>query len=52
MVANQPLKTFHFRVSGGNLTHDLWFDESHRLVRQEFVEQGRRVAVIMTAMRR
>jgi hypothetical protein len=52
MVANQPLKTFHFRVTGGNMTHELWFDESHRLVRQEFVEQGRRVTVVMTAMRR
>jgi len=39
-------------VTGGSITHELWFDESHRLVRQEFVEQGRRIIVAMTGMRR
>src|SRR5262245_36065470 len=51
-VGKQPAKTYHFRVSGGPLTHDLWYDESHRLVRHEFTEKGQRVVVHMVAVRR
>src|SRR5207244_305039 len=52
-VANLPMKCYHFRVTGGPAPEDhLWFDESHRLVRREFVEQGHRLVVHATSIRR
>ncbi len=51
-VANQPVKCFHFRVSGGSSPVDLWFDEGQRLLRQEFVEQGHRTVVHLIRVRR
>jgi hypothetical protein len=50
--AGQALKCYRFRVTGGPMAHELWYDESHRLVRQEFVEQGRRVIVALSSLRR
>jgi hypothetical protein len=50
--AKQALKCYHFRVTGGPIVHDLWYDESHRLIRQEFVEQGRRIIVHLSNLRR
>jgi hypothetical protein len=51
-VANQPMKCFHFRVTGGPSTEELWFDESHRLVRREFEEQRSRIVMQLTSVRR
>jgi hypothetical protein len=51
-VANQPMKCFHFRISGGQSTEELWFDESHRLVRREFEEQRSRIVMQLTSVRR
>jgi len=47
-VGGEPTKCFHFRVSGT----DLWFDEFHRLVRQEMTELGHRTIVMLTATKR
>src|SRR5262249_23780843 len=51
-VGKDALKCFHFRVTGGGNTVDLWYDDGHRLVRQEFVEQGHRTIVQLTGVRR
>ena len=45
-------KCYHFRVKGLPNPVDLWFDEYHRLVRQEFVEQGQQTIVELIAVRR
>ncbi len=45
-------KCYHFRVKGIASPVDLWFDEFHRLVRQEFVEQGQQTIVELIAIRR
>lgn len=50
--ASHALKCYRFRVTGGPMAHELWYDESHRLVRQEFVEQGRRVVVNLSGLRK
>ncbi|MBX9681745.1 MAG: hypothetical protein K2X38_23550 [Gemmataceae bacterium] len=47
-VAGEPTKCFHFRVSGT----DLWFDQYHRLVRQELTELGHKTIVMLTATKR
>jgi len=52
-VGGIGMKCFHFRVTGGPSSPvELWYDESHRLLRQEFVEQGHRTIVHATAIRR
>jgi hypothetical protein len=38
-------KCYHFRVVGTPAPTDVWFDEHHRLVRQEFTEAGQRTIV-------
>jgi hypothetical protein len=43
-VKGQLEKCFHFRVTGPSPA-DVWFDEYHRLVRQEFTESGHRTIV-------
>jgi Family of unknown function (DUF6134) len=39
-VLNQLIACYHFRYQGGPSPTDVWFDSQHRLVRQEFVENG------------
>jgi hypothetical protein len=51
-VGNQPWKCYHFRVTGGPCVEDLWFDESHRLVRREFDEQRSHIVIQLTGIRR
>ena len=51
-IANNFWKAYHFRLTGGPTPVDLWFDESHRLLRHEFVEEGARVVVHMVGVRR
>ena len=43
---------YHFRYTGGASPTDLWFDQYHRLVRQEFVELGQRTIVQLSSIRR
>jgi hypothetical protein len=51
-IGNDLKKCYHFRVKGLASPVDLWFDEFHRLVRQEFVEQGQQTIVELIAIRR
>ena len=41
-------KCFHFKVTGTPSPTEVWFDEHHRLVRQEFTESGQRTIVQLT----
>jgi hypothetical protein len=45
-------KCFHFRYTGGSSPTDLWFDQYHRLVRQEFTELGQKTIVQIINIRR
>jgi hypothetical protein len=47
-VAGEPTKCFRFRISGT----DIWFDQYHRLVRQELTELGHRTIVMLTSTKR
>lgn len=51
-IGSQQEKCYHFRLSGGPNTIDLWFDQYYLLVRQEFVEQGHRTVVQVKSVRR
>ena len=44
-IANQLVGCYHFRVTGAGNPVDLWFDQHHRLVRQEFVESGHKTII-------
>jgi hypothetical protein len=44
-IANQLVSCYHFRVTGAGNPVDLWFDQHHRLVRQEFVESGHKTII-------
>ena len=43
---------YHFRVTGIPVPIDLWFDQYHRVVRQEFTDSGHRTIVQLIAVRR
>ena len=45
VVAGTPEKCFHFRVTDIAVPTDLWYDQHHRLVRQEFTESGQKTIV-------
>lgn len=52
-VGGQQQNCYHFRVTGGPTTPvELWYDGQHRLVRQEFTDQGKRVAFNLRSVRR
>src|SRR5215510_7495509 len=42
---NQLIACYHFRVTGGEQPVDLWFDQYHRLVRQEFTRSGHKTII-------
>ncbi len=44
-VANQLVPCYHFRITGAGHPVDLWFDQYHRLVRQEFTESGHKTII-------
>jgi hypothetical protein len=50
-VVGQTLNLAHYRLSG-KVDADLWYDGAKRLVRQEWVEDGRRVVVELARVRR
>jgi hypothetical protein len=51
-VAGQDVLLNHYRLTG-SLTVDLWYDGSERLVRQEWIEQGRHKTIMeLTRVRR
>jgi hypothetical protein len=43
---------YRFRVTGIPVPIELWFDKHHRLVRQEFTEQGHRTIMQLLTIRR
>jgi hypothetical protein len=44
-IGEQLIACYQFRVTGAGNPIDLWFDQHHRLVRQEFVESGHKTIV-------
>jgi hypothetical protein len=51
-VAGRTIECVHFRVEGGPNPIDLWFDQSNRLVRQDFIEQGHRTILELEHIQR
>jgi hypothetical protein len=52
-IGGRAQNCFHFRVTGGTPSPvDLWYDGAHRLVREEFTEDGHRVAFFLSGLRR
>lgn len=51
-VAGTPTKVFRFKVTGIANPVDLWYDAYHRLVRQEFTEDGYKTIVHLSHIRR
>ncbi len=51
-IGSKAEDCYHFRVTGIPVPIDLWFDKHHRLVRQEFTEQGHRTVVQLIAVHR
>jgi len=52
VVAGQNLHCHRFRITGGPNPVDLWYDTQHRLVRQEFTENGHRTILQLVSIRR
>jgi hypothetical protein len=50
-VANLPVSCYRFRITGAGNPIDLWFDQHHRLVRQEFTQSGHRTIVQLISRR-
>lgn len=44
-LGNQLIACYHFRVTGAEQPVDLWFDQHHRLVRQEFTRSGHKTII-------
>jgi hypothetical protein len=52
-INNQPQNCYLFRVTGGPVSPiDLFYDGQHRLVRQEFTEQGKRIVFQLRSVKR
>ncbi len=50
-IAKQTVKVNHFKLSG-KVNVDLWYDGSSRLVREEWVEEGKKVVMELNELRR
>ena len=50
-IAKQTVKVNHFKFTG-KVNVDLWYDGSTRLVRQEWVEEAKRVVIELNELRR
>jgi hypothetical protein len=50
-AAGQALTCSHYRVTSQS-PHDVWFDSSERMVRQDWVEDGHRTCLILTRVQR
>jgi Family of unknown function (DUF6134) len=48
VAAGKALECYRFRIEGIPTPTDLWYDEHHRLVRQEFTENGQKMVVQLT----
>jgi hypothetical protein len=51
-VSGQNQNCHHFRVTGGPYPVDLWYDAQHRLVREEFTEDGHCTVLQLIEVRR
>jgi hypothetical protein len=51
-VAGVVQNVNHYRLSGGKVKVDVWYDATERLVRQEWVEQGHRTLLELARVRR
>jgi hypothetical protein len=51
-VGKDVQNCYHFRVSSAPGPVDLWFDQYHRLVKQEFTESGHKTIVQLLTIRR
>jgi hypothetical protein len=52
-VAGEVQNCYQFRISGGPTSPvDLYYDGQHRLVRQEFTDQGKRIVFHLLAVKR
>ena len=49
-AAGQAIACSHYRVTTG--AHDVWYDSSERMVRQEWVEDGHRTILILARVQR
>jgi hypothetical protein len=49
-IAGQPHKCAHYRLTGGGLQVNLWYDSQERLVREESIEDGHRTLLELTRM--
>jgi hypothetical protein len=49
VAAGKAIPCFKFRIEGIPTPTDLWYDEHHRLVRQEFTERGQRMVMQMVS---
>jgi hypothetical protein len=45
VAAGKAIPCYKFRIEGIPTPTDLWYDEHHRLVRQEFTERGQRMVM-------
>jgi hypothetical protein len=50
-IAGQEVPLNHYRITG-DLTIDLWYDGTERLVRQEWVEQGHKTLIELIRVRK
>ncbi len=51
-IGNELQDCYHFRVSAAPGPVDLWYDKYHRIVRQEFTEQGHKTVVQLVHIKR
>jgi hypothetical protein len=51
-IGNELQDCYHFRVSAAPGPVDLWYDRYHRIVRQEFTEQGHKTVVQLVHIKR
>jgi hypothetical protein len=51
VIAGAPQELSHYRLTGG-VNVDLWYDAAHRLVRQDWIEQGHRTVLELARVRR
>lgn len=51
-VAGQNVNVTHYKLTGKHGSTDLWYDGNNRLVRQEWLEDGRKVVMELKGLRR
>jgi uncharacterized protein DUF6134 len=49
VAANKAIQCYKFRIEGISTPTDLWYDETHRLVREEYTERGQHMVMQLTS---